>query len=219
MAIIGDMEGVRPAGDAVEGTPSLSGVRGVVFDMDGTLTDSPLDFGLIRAECGIPEGRPILEFLAECPDADRERMLEVLHRHERRAAQQWTLRHGALEVTEALARAGVRTALLTRNSREALHTVLTRFGLRFDCCMSREDGEPKPSPEPVLEIARKLGLAPDQLLVVGDYLFDVQSGHAAGAKTAFINTPKALDPPAEADVVIDDLREILDLVGCSGPMD
>lgn len=58
-------------------------VRGVVFDMDGTLIDSSLDFGRIRAEAGVPDGRPILEFLETAPDDVRDHVTEVLLRHER----------------------------------------------------------------------------------------------------------------------------------------
>ncbi len=190
----------------------LARLKGVVFDMDGTLTVSPLDFDLIRAECGIPKGRPILEYIEGRPESERRRMRGVLHRHERRAARQCTLRDGAKEVTEELVRRGVKTALLTRNSWESVQTVLRRFGLRFDCCVSRDDGEPKPSPQPVLRIAGELGLAPAELLVVGDYVFDVQAGRAAGARTAFVRTREDREPPQDADLVIEDLRELLDVV-------
>jgi phosphoglycolate phosphatase-like HAD superfamily hydrolase len=61
----------------------------------------------------------------------------------------------------------------------------------------------------LLEIARRLELQPQELLMVGDYLFDVQAGRAAGARTAFIATRADLEPPPEADVVIRDLRELL----------
>ena len=34
-------------------------VRGVIFDMDGTLVDSRLDFDAMRREMGIPVGQPV----------------------------------------------------------------------------------------------------------------------------------------------------------------
>jgi phosphoglycolate phosphatase-like HAD superfamily hydrolase len=54
-----------------------------------------------------------------------------------------------------------------------------------------------------------MGLQPYQLLVVGDYLFDVQAGRSAGARTAFVRTGKSIEPPPEADIVVSDLRELL----------
>lgn len=187
-------------------------VRGVVFDMDGTLTHSPLDFSRIRAEAGVPEGRPVLEFLADAPEPVRERVTEVLHRHERRAAEDCSLHEGAAEVIRELGRRGLKTALLTRNSAESVRTVLGRFGLSFDCWLSREHAEPKPSPQPVLEIAGRLGLTPAELLMVGDYVFDMQAGRAAGASTAFVRNHSGAEPPEEADAVVEGLLDLLDLL-------
>jgi HAD superfamily hydrolase (TIGR01509 family) len=188
-------------------------IKAVVFDMDGTVTDSPLDFDLIRAECGVPAGRPVLEHLAALPEAERRRAEAVLVGHERRAAAECVLMDGAREVIEALRARGLKTALLTRNSAESVRTVLARFGLQFDCWLSREDAEPKPSPDAVLRIARRFGVRPQEMLVVGDYVFDMQAGRAAGARTALLRNAKVPIPPAEADYVIGALNELLDLVG------
>jgi len=165
---------------------ALGQVRGVVFDMDGTLTVSALDFDAIRTECGLKEGQHLLEYLEMAPEPDRRRVQGILERHERRAARECRLRDGALDVLRSLSRRGLRLALLTRNSAESVRVVLERFCLQFDCWMSREHSAPKPAPDPVLRIAEQLGLSPAELLVVGDFLFDVYAGHAAGAFTAFV---------------------------------
>ncbi len=197
-------------------------VKAVIFDMDGTLTDSPLDFDRIRADCGIPAGRSVLEHLATLPEAERRRAEAVLVEHERRAAAECVLKDGAREAIEALRARGLKTALLTRNSAGSVRTVLGRFGLEFDCCLSREDAEPKPSPDAVLKIADRFGVRPQEVLMVGDYVFDVQAGRAAGARTAFVRNPRVHGaaglpvPPAEADHVIGDLRELLNLVDGAG---
>jgi HAD superfamily hydrolase (TIGR01509 family) len=186
-------------------------LRGVVLDMDGTLTESALDFGLIRRECGLAVGEPILEYMESAPAPERLRVQVVLERHEARAARRCALREGAREVIDELRRRGVRTALLTRNSARSVRTVVRRFGLQFDCCVSRDDGAPKPSPEPVLRIASRLGLRPSELLVVGDYVFDVQAGRAAGATTALLKVRKGPPPPPDPHIVLHHLSELLDL--------
>ena len=51
----------------------MAQVRGIIFDLDGTLVDSRLDFDAMRHEMGLPTGIPILEGLAAIPDGlDRE---------------------------------------------------------------------------------------------------------------------------------------------------
>ena len=56
--------------------------RGVIFDLDGTLVDSGLDFNAMRAEMGLPAGRPILEAIASLPSSRQRVCWEILHRHE-----------------------------------------------------------------------------------------------------------------------------------------
>ena len=48
---------------------------GVIFDMDGTLVVSPLDFVAIRAELGIAPGNGILEEIQAKVDEEWERLL------------------------------------------------------------------------------------------------------------------------------------------------
>ena len=189
---------------------TFSGIACVVFDMDGTLTVSNLDFDGIREEAGIPAGRPILEFLEEASHPERQRAERVLNTHEGRAIRNCRLRSGVLVLLDALRQAGMKLGLLTRNSRHSVDLLLDRFSLSFDCCVTRDDAPPKPSPEPVLKIARCVGVQPSETLMVGDYKFEMQAGRAAGARTAFLETEYHGDVQAEADVIISDLRELLD---------
>lgn len=157
----------------------------VVFDLDGTLVHSGLDFSAIRAEIGDVSG-PILEHMEKLPGEEQARITAILERHERQAAETSTLARGAAELLRFLAERGVKTAILTRNSRATLATVMHRHGIRVDAVVAREDAPPKPSPEPVLLISRTLGVQPDRMLIVGDYLFDIQSGQNAGTRTALV---------------------------------
>jgi beta-phosphoglucomutase-like phosphatase (HAD superfamily) len=43
----------------------------VIFDMDGTLVDSPLDFDAMRREIGCPPNRGLLEHIAAAPACGR----------------------------------------------------------------------------------------------------------------------------------------------------
>jgi len=113
---------------------------------------------------------------------------------------------------------GLRLAILTRNSRRSVQTVLKRHGLTglFEVAYTREDGPAKPSPQPVLEICRRLGVAAGRTWVVGDYLFDIQAGRAAGAGTTVLMIGDK-EPPEYADQAdhvirrLDQLLELLDV--------
>lgn len=185
-------------------------IRGIVFDMDGTITECDVDFEAIRREANVPKV-PILEYMEGLEEQRRREVLTVLERHEARAAGTSRLRKGVVEVLESLRKKGIKTALLTRNSRRSLETTLKRHNLKFDAVVSRDDAPPKPSPKPVLLISKKLGLKPEELLVVGDFHFDVQAGRAAGAKTAFLLN-STYHPPQDADYHLHSLEELLQIV-------
>lgn len=164
-------------------------LRAVIFDMDGTLTRPFLDFPAIRAAIGVPE--PLLEnMLAMAPGPERRRAFEILERFEDEAAEVSELNVGAREVLEFLAARSVRCGLLTRNSRRSTERTLAKHDLRFEICVTRDDGPAKPRPEPLWKICECLGVPPGHALMVGDFKFDVLAGQNAGTRTALLTHGK-----------------------------
>ena len=158
----------------------------VLFDMDGTLTEPMLDFPRIKAEMGIGT-RPILEALAEMNDAERRLAEAVLHRHEDQAAEQSKLNPGCRELLDGLRRRKIPIALITRNSRGSVQTVLARHGLKIEILITRDDAPPKPSPQPLRLACEKLAVEPSRAWMVGDGIYDIEAGLAAGIRTVWIS--------------------------------
>jgi len=191
----------------------------VIFDMDGTLTEELLDFAAIRRDIGAPAGAPILEAMAAMPVGQRQRAEAILHQHEMTAAAACRLHPGAREVLAALRAGGVKTALLTRNSAACASSVLAGHKLELDFVATRENLPHKPHPESILHITRHLGVLPEQTLMVGDYLYDLQAAAGAGVSSALlcIRDPKPAFA-AQATWCIESLLEVLTLVGLTtGP--
>jgi phosphoglycolate phosphatase-like HAD superfamily hydrolase len=104
-------------------------------------------------------------------------------------------------------------AILTRNSRTTVDLFLGRFGIAIDALRTREDGAIKPSPAPVLSICEELHADPARSWMVGDFLFDILSGRAAGAKTILmIGDAPSPDYADQADYVVRGLAEVAELV-------
>ena len=185
-------------------------LRCVIFDLDDTLVDSDLDFAAIKAEIGTDQ--PILEYRETADEAEKRRVDEILDRHESRAAATCSLCGGAREILAFLNERRIKTALLTRNSRQSVNTVLARHGLGFDFIVSREDSAPKPSPAPVLLICEHLGVRPQEALVVGDYLYDIQAGQAAGCKTLLLQGPRRDYFVANPDYEAPSLHEAREII-------
>jgi HAD superfamily hydrolase (TIGR01549 family) len=192
----------------------------VIFDMDGTLTRERLDFGAIRREIGVPDESPILEYILALPGEERRRAEEILHRYEAAAAQTCMVRRGAPQVLRALKKKGIYTALLTRNSEKSTRSVLERHGLTLDHVATRDDLPHKPHRDSIWNIMRRFSvpdgaggngrILPEQTLMVGDYLYDVQAAANAGVDSVLLCRKTVLPAfAAQATYVVRSLREVL----------
>ncbi|KRP59457.1 HAD family hydrolase [Pseudomonas trivialis] len=173
---------------------SLAEIKHWVFDMDGTLTVAVHDFAAIRVALGIPPEDDILTHLAALPADIAASKHAWLLEHERELALGSTAAEGAVALVRELAARGYRLGILTRNARELAHVTLAAIGLA-DCfaaedVLGREDAPPKPAPGGLLKLAAAWGVAPSEMVMVGDYRFDLDCGRAAGTRTVLVNLPQ-----------------------------
>jgi len=173
--------------------------------MDGTLVEFNLPFEKIREELGI-KGRYILESIMK--DSRKEEKLEILKKYEIRAARRAKLMPYAREILEIIEGAGCKKGIVTRNCRESVEIVASRFDLSLDFVITRDDAPPKPSPEPIKLALRVVSARPYEAITVGDYIFDVVAGKLAGTKTALLLNEKNESFAEQADFVIRCLSEL-----------
>ncbi len=183
------------------------GVRAILFDLDGTLIETddeavaaiarrlrlfkwvPEDERLrlarrwlMRSESSV---NGLITFLDTLQlDGVLFRLSDALHRWKgHRKADNFLAVAGTVETVHELAsryRLGVVTS---RNKHEALE-FLSQYGLSalFSAVITRTDTPRlKPHPMPVLKAAEKLGVPPQQCVMVGDTEVDVRAAKAAGA--------------------------------------
>jgi HAD superfamily hydrolase (TIGR01509 family) len=185
-------------------------IRGIVFDMDGTLVDSRLDFEAMRREMDLPAEMPILEAVKRLPPPHGEQCRAILERHEREGHERAALLSGAGELLGELRVRGVRTAIATRNSRAMTDATLVKLALAVDFSFTRDDGPVKPDPWAVQQACRRWQLSPAEVVVIGDFRFDVECGRAAGCRTVLLTHPR--DPATypneeQADLLVSSLAE------------
>ncbi len=184
-----------------------------IFDLDGTLTIPVHDFPAIRVALGMGESdTDILQFLASLPPDEAAIRRARLIRIEYELADRTAAAPGAGQLLDRLLRRGARVGILTRNTREiALHT-LGLIGLKgyftSDAILGRDEAAPKPHPEGIGKLLAVWGGAPDETVMVGDYLFDLQVGRAAGAATIHVDRSGAFRWPELADLSVSTLEEL-----------
>ena len=188
-------------------------LRGIIFDMDGTITKPNVDFAAIEREIGAKVGF-IIDYAEKSSPEERARALEILERYESKAAIESELNEGVLEMLEVVSKKKLKKALLTRNSRKSVDTVLRKHDLHlhFEFIVSREDTKPKPAPDPIFLLSKKMNVHTDHLLMVGDYKYDIMCGKAAGTKTVLLRYKEYVEHEVVPDSEINNIREVVHII-------
>lgn len=199
----------------VSGGIDISRVRGLLFDIDGTLSDTDDHMAdrlsrFLRVVAWLFRDRDPLRFarwfvrVVETPAnfllslADRLGIDKPLTKffnwllRKRRARKSQLDRFWLIPgIREMLAELRGRFPLAVVSARDAETTALflEQFGLLdyFDVVVTAHSCEhTKPFPDPVLFAAQQLGLDPATCLMIGDTVVDVMAGKAAGAQTVAV---------------------------------
>ncbi|KAK7278532.1 hypothetical protein RJT34_23562 [Clitoria ternatea] len=187
-------------------------LRGVVFDMDGTLTVPVIDFpSMYRAVLGddeyrrmkaeSPSGIDILGHIETWPPDKQRKANDTIADYERQGLQRLQIMPGAAELCGLLDSKKIRRGLITRNTKSAVDLYHERFGIKFSPALSREFRPYKPDPAPLLHICSLWEVQPNEVIMVGDSLKDdVACGRQAGAFTCLLDQTGRYDSPEYANV-------------------
>ena len=195
-------------------------IKGILFDFDGTLTfPGAIDFSAIKRAIKCPSELPILEYFDMLPHDQREPLEKILDDMEEEAARKSLPNRGAEVCLNTLKKMGLPLGILTRNSLKSVLLALERFNdidpADFSAIITRDDSPPKPRPDGVYEAAEMMRIPVSELLVVGDFRFDIICGKAAGAITVLLaegdhGVMHPGDP--EPDYTVKSLEEVLRII-------
>jgi len=198
----------------------LGRYKGIVFDLDGTLVNSEVDFVKMKKnmiavleEHGAPVGvlTPkmttvvILEYAENnwaergIPELERGRlrdeMTRLMDQVELEAVNTLTAIKGAKNAIHRLRKMGYRLAILTRSHHEYAVKALEKIGMRgdFELILGRDETpQPKPYAEAMIHTAKLMKLRLDEIFLVGDHHIDATC--ALNAKCHFIGVATGLNP-------------------------
>jgi sugar-phosphatase len=204
-------------------------VEAVLFDLDGVLVHTDLEVldlwrrvcadqgvswapeRLRRAALGTVPERTIHELFPAAGQRQRAAILSQVALAEQALVGE--LAGGAAALLGALGRHGIPVAVVTGASRERAGATIARLGASaaVGAVVAWGDTERgKPSPDPYLEAARRLGADPAGCLVIEDSPAGVAAGAAAGARCVGIGGPATAPTllSAGAALVVPDLRNV-----------
>ena len=117
---------------------------------------------------------------------------------------------GAAELLAEVRAAGVPVALVSSSYRALVDSVLAGGVGPFELTLAGDEvGQAKPSPEPYLTAAERLGVDPARCVVVEDSPSGVAAGEAAGAAVVAVpSVPGVLFDPAPRRLVASSLTDV-----------
>jgi phosphoglycolate phosphatase len=209
--------------------------RAILFDLDGTLADTAPDLAAavnwLRTERGLePTPYSVLRptasagargmigaafGLAPGDEGYEELRLQWFDRYQGAMAVHSTLFGGVIELLDGIRAAGMEWGIVTNKPARFTDPLIPQIGLAHAACIVSGDttGFAKPHPAPLLEGARRLGVAPEHCWYVGDDLRDVEAGRAAGMVTVACawGYCGAIEPGTwGADYLLDTPTDLLD---------
>jgi 2-phosphoglycolate phosphatase len=184
----------------------FSGVRAVLFDLDGTLVDSAPDLGAAADKMRVDRGLPSLPLEQYRPmaGAGARGMLGIAfgmtpdHADFPAMREEFFVNYENAMTARTYAFDGISELIGQLRERGLAWGVVTNKSMRFTGPLTKGmslfatasavvggDSTPhaKPHPEPLFEAARRLDLPPASCIYVGDDERDVVAGRAAGMGT------------------------------------
>lgn len=213
-------------------------IKGVIFDLDGTLIDSyeaiylsfqhvyrqlnltPLSFAEVKKVVGRGLSHTFrdllgVELVPRALSLFREKYAEVFGEHTK-------LLPDVPEVLDELYRRKIRLAVASNKLGKFSRAIFEHFQLQKYFTVIVGDGDVsqnKPDPEMIYYALSKMGLKKEETIFVGDSVIDIQTAKNAGMKIFAIptgNTSKEDLEKAQPTVLLDRLIDLLLYVGKGG---
>lgn len=216
-------------------------IKGIVFDLDGTLIDSVPDLtaalNVVMAELKLPDVSPdlVLHWIGNGMEMLVTRALShqgadtsvfnvqqayqmCANAYAQLSGTYSVFFPGVRMVLKTLKQAGYPLAIVTNKPSRFLPHIIEDFGLEgvFDLVLGGDCVSAcKPDPEPLFQISQHWQLQPEQLLMIGDSKNDIEAGKAAGTATLGLTYGYNYGEHiglSQPDAVADTLLELLDLL-------
>lgn len=202
-------------------------IKAILFDLDGTLLDSAPDLvaSLNHLRAGLNLDAIPVDHLrhfvsrgaaglinAGMPPCDDETFASwrssFLEHYEQNSYVHSAPFDGVQSVLSELNVRGIPWGIVTNKMEYLCFPILEKAGWKAEAsCVVCGDtvGKIKPHPAPVLAACREIGVQPEDTLMVGDDLRDMEAGRRAGCKTAFALYGYS-DGDSQSDIIGDAAR-------------
>ncbi|MBQ3119578.1 MAG: HAD-IA family hydrolase [Peptococcaceae bacterium] len=208
-------------------------IKAVLFDLDGTLIDTSdlifrsfeyaldtvLHTQIPREELLWTFGRPLEQIMKNLGGERADELLKAFRAYSISHETDINLFPQVHETLAYLRAKGIKTAIVTSRIRPSTMRDLEILQLNsalFDAIITPESTiEHKPHPAPALKAMELLDVAPEETIMIGDSVHDLQCGREAGCHTAFVQysmVPQEELRAQNPDYSVASLSDLIDIL-------
>jgi len=194
-------------------------IKGIVFDLDGTLIQLPIDYKKIQKNLKeffniSNELKPLIPTIIKLSKNDQNKIrtsFDLICKEEILASDNFKTMNNALETLKFFKSKNLSLCLVTMQCKDALEKVLQKLQISdlFDSVISRDESFDR---QKQIELSlQNIVLTPSEILVVGDRIHDIESAKKIGCMPILkINEIEKI-PPFQCKI-INDLIELKSIV-------
>lgn len=161
--------------------------EGFIFDWDGVLAETRLDFSPIREKYFGGKEVAILEEMKSMDDEEREMLKGDIKRLEMDGASSATAVPGGYELVSLLEERGIPWSVVSRNCPESIYLAARTIGFNLpENTFHRESGHVKPSPEALWMAADAMRVSYGSCTMIGDFIYDLLGARRAGMRAILV---------------------------------
>jgi HAD superfamily hydrolase (TIGR01549 family) len=163
-------------------------IKGIIFDLDGTLIQLPIDYNVIQNNLkqffNISENlKPLIPTIIELSKNDQNKIktsFNLICKEEIVASKNFKIMNDAVEVLKFLKSKNLTLCLVTMQCRAALKEILYKMNILdlFDFMITRDENYDRF--EQIQNSLKHASLNSSEVLVIGDRIHDVESAKKAG---------------------------------------
>ena len=160
----------------------------ILFDWDGVIAETQLDFSGIREKYYNGRRAMLLEDSVTLQPDIRAALMRDLKELEMRGAYGSKPVPGIFQILEWVESKRIPWAVVSRNCRDSIIAAAESCGVQLpEIVRSRDDGEAvKPDPQALLETCGALGVSPSQTLFIGDFIYDMIGARRTGMRGVLV---------------------------------